>query len=257
LEEPEVQVAEELPAEFTWSDPLAKSPRNVYEVMPPGMNGWEREFAELLDRDPHQLVEWWHRNPSDKPWSVNVLMSNGKGFYPDFLIGIHGRETEDGTLLADPKERFETTREAPKVLAEHQVYGKVLILAKDGARWMTVGFDETRNKPVLAEEFRLLDTHGFGLAAVRAEVAKDPEGGKLEGTTMATISATKRPALEAIPEHAMVRLLRACPEAGLAVGARGAVVHVHGGGMAYEVEFSAEKGDLCVVTLTAAEVERD
>lgn len=61
---------------------------------------------------------------------------------------------------------------------------------------------------------------------------------------------------EIIPEHAMVRLLRALTEMGLAEGARGAVVHVHENGEAYEVEFSDEKGDLCVVTVTAAELER-
>jgi superfamily II DNA or RNA helicase len=251
----EVQMAEALPEEVTWSDPLAKSPRNVYAVMPPGMNGWEREFAELLDHDPHQLVEWWHRNPPDNGWSVNVLMTNGKGFYPDFLIGIKDRQTEDGTLLADPKERF--MMEAPKVLAHHQLYGKVLILAKEGGRWMTVGYDEKAKKPVLAEEFRLPDMRRFGTGEMGVEVAFAPAPSKVEVNTMATTSATKvMPALGSFPEHAMVRLLTAMPEAGLKVGARGAVVHVHEGGEAYEVEFSAEKGELCVVTVTAADLER-
>jgi len=157
----EIQTAEALPAEIASPEPLQRSPRNIYEVMPPGLNGWEREFAQLLDHDPHRLVNWWHRNPPDKPWSVNVLMTNGRGFYPDFVIGIEGRKTEDGALLADPKERFETSQEAPKVLAEHQTYGRVLILAKDGARWMTVGYDEKARKPILAQEFRLPETVGF------------------------------------------------------------------------------------------------
>jgi hypothetical protein len=90
-----------------------------------------------------------------------------------------------------------------------------------------------------------------------AEVAFAPTSSKLGDKTMAKTSATRvMPALESVPEHAMVRLLTALPEAGLVAGARGAVVHVHQGGEAYEVEFSAEKGDLCVVTVTAAEVER-
>jgi type III restriction enzyme len=157
----EIQEADELPTEINSHEPLHRSPRNIYEVMPPGLNGWEKEFAELLDRDPHKIVNWWHRNPADKPWSVNVLMQNGKGFYPDFVIGIEGRKTENGALLADPKERFETSKEAPKVQAEHQTYGRVMILAKDGVRWMTVGFDEKAKKPVLAREFSLVDAAEF------------------------------------------------------------------------------------------------
>lgn len=157
----EILEAEPLPEEFESAELLKKSPRNIYAVMPGDMNGWEREFAELLDHDPHQLVKWWHRNPSGKPWSVNVLMPNGRGFYPDFIIGIEGRTTEDGALLADPKDRFETSKEAPKVLARHQAYGRVMIVAKDGIRWMTVGYDEKNKKPVLAKEFRLPDAAGF------------------------------------------------------------------------------------------------
>lgn len=149
----EIVAADDLPREIVSTDPLPKSPRNLYEVMPPDLNGWEREFAELLDRDPHRLVVWWHRNPSDKPWSVNVQMPNGKGFYPDFIIGIEGRQTEEGALLADPKERFETSQEAPKVLAEHRIYGRVLILAKEAGHWMTVGFDEKRRNRSWPENF--------------------------------------------------------------------------------------------------------
>lgn len=157
----EIEPAEKLPLEIVSDTPLERSPRNLYSVMPAGLNGWEREFAELLDHDPHKLVNWWHRNPPDKPWSVNVLMPNGKGFYPDFVVGIEGRKTEDGALLADPKERFEVSKEAPKALATHQAYGRVMILAKDGVRWMTVGYDEKAGKPVLAREFRVIDAPDF------------------------------------------------------------------------------------------------
>ena len=157
----EIREADELPGEIQWPERLAHSPRNVYGVMPPGLGGWEKEFAELLDRDPHRIVNWWHRNLPHKEWSVNVLMASGKGFFPDFIIGIQGRKTEEGTLLADPKERFETSKEAPKVLAEHGKYGRVMILAKDGVRWMTIGYDEKANKPIMAREFRMTDAVGF------------------------------------------------------------------------------------------------
>ena len=60
---------------------------------------------------------WWHRNVPRQPWSVNVLMPDGRGFYPDFIIGIDGRKTEDRALLADPKLNFQRDDELPKVLA--------------------------------------------------------------------------------------------------------------------------------------------
>jgi len=157
----EIISAADLPDELLSPDYLPNSPRNIYGVIPPQMNGWEKEFAAILDRDPNNLVNWWHRNSPDKPWSVNVLMESGRGFYPDFIIGLEGRKNELGALLADPKDRFETSKEAPKVHAEHRVYGRVLIVAKNGARWMTVEFDETTKKPVANREFRLSDAAGF------------------------------------------------------------------------------------------------
>lgn len=157
----EISEAEELPAELAWAEPLPTSPRNVYGILPPGLNNWERAFSEMLDSDSNNIVSWWHRNEPRKPWSVNVLMPDGRGFYPDFVIGIEGRSREDGVLLADPKMGYARAEEAPKILAEHGVYGRVLILFKDGVRWMTVGYDEKARKPIVEREFRLADAPGF------------------------------------------------------------------------------------------------
>lgn len=99
----EILEAAELPNEIVWPEPLPKSPRNIYGVMPAKPNTWEKPFAELLDYDANNVVTWWHRNEPRQPWSVNVLMPDGRGFYPDFVIGIEGRKTEEGVLLADPK----------------------------------------------------------------------------------------------------------------------------------------------------------
>ncbi len=158
----EILEAAKLPSETMWSEPLPKSPHNLYGVMPPGLNTWEKPFAELLDRDANKVVLWWHRNEPRQPWSVNVLMPDGRGFYPDFVIGIAGRKTEDNALLADPKLNFQRDDEAPKVLAEHRSYGRVMILFLDGGtRWMTVGYDQKAKKPIVAREFRLSDAAGF------------------------------------------------------------------------------------------------
>jgi hypothetical protein len=158
----ELQETEDLPNEWVSEWALPTSPNNVYGVVPAELNSWERNFAGLLDRDSTNTVRWWHRNIPHKPWSVNVLLPDGRGFFPDFVIGVDGRRKEDNALLADPKERYDQTTQLPKVLAEHRAYGKVLILYLDaGTRWMTVGYDERAKKADLSREFRLSDMAGF------------------------------------------------------------------------------------------------
>jgi type III restriction enzyme len=156
------QTEEGLPPTLESEYPLTTSRLNIYRVIPPGLNSWERPFAELLDRDSQMIVRWWHRNPPLKPWSVSVVLDDGRNFYPDFVIGIEGRKCDDGGLLADPKFAFEITREQPKTYAEHPVYGRVLILSlQGGAQWMTVRYDERQRKAVLDQEFRLADAAGY------------------------------------------------------------------------------------------------
>ena len=156
------QTEEGLPAALENDSPLPTSRLNVYRIKPPGLNSWERPFAELLDHDSQKIVRWWHRNPPLKPWSVSVVLDDGRNFYPDFVIGIEGRKCDDGGLLADPKFAFEITQEQPKTYAEHPIYGRVLILSlQGGAQWMTVRYDERQRKAVLDQEFRLADAAGY------------------------------------------------------------------------------------------------
>lgn len=152
---------EELPSEILSEDALPTSRLNVYGVYPRGLNTWELPFAQLLDRDSENVIHWWHRNVPHKPWSVQVVLDNGKPFFPDFVIGIEGRSRDNGGLLADPKFFFEITQEAPKSYAEHPSYGRVLILSRQGGgQWFTVRYDEHRQRPVLDREFRLVDAVG-------------------------------------------------------------------------------------------------
>lgn len=83
---------------------------------PPDMNAWELAFASMLDRDSNNIVSWWHRNEPRKPWSVNVLMPDGRGFYPDVVIGGEGRSSEDGNLQADPKWAMRGKKKPPRCL---------------------------------------------------------------------------------------------------------------------------------------------
>jgi hypothetical protein len=58
-----------------------------------------------------------------------------------------------------------------------------------------------------------------------------------------------------IPELDLAVLLCDVPDEGLVAGDVGAVVHVHGNGMAYMVEFMTEEGDtVAVITLEADQV---
>jgi type III restriction enzyme len=153
---------EEIPSILASESPLPVSRLNVYRALPPGLNSWERDFAALLDADAAGVVSWWHRNPPRQPWSVQVVLANGHGFFPDFIVGMHGRKKELGALLADPKFHFEITAELPKAHAEHPVYGRVLILSRQGsAQWMTVRYDDKQHRAVLEREFRLVDAAGY------------------------------------------------------------------------------------------------
>jgi hypothetical protein len=155
--------ADDLPAEVQSDMPLTTSRRNVYGVYPAeDFNTWERAFGEYLDHDETGAVLWWHRNPPRKAWSINVLLDSGGGFYPDFIIGVDQRKTADHGLLADTKFAWETTPEFPKLLAEHETYGKALILSKNtqDMKWWVAGIDPT-GRPKLERPFRISEASRY------------------------------------------------------------------------------------------------
>lgn len=138
--------------------PLPPSRHNVYGVLPSGMNEWERKFATMLDLDPDGHVLWWHRNEPHKPWSVATTLPNGHQFFPDFLIGVRGRRKPDEVLLVDTKRAINDDLNAKvKAVVEHKSYGRTAILFYEQAqdRWMTVEYDEVKDKNELHAVFRL------------------------------------------------------------------------------------------------------
>ncbi len=162
-EKAELHDTDEIPAYIESQTELETSEKNVYRVIPPGMNSWETQFAKYLDGDDTGTVLWWHRNPSRKNYSINVVLEDGRGFYPDFIIGINQRPKEDHGLLADTKYAYETTRELPKLLADHMAYGKVLILTKDNLqnRWKIAEMNPQTNMARIAGNFRIADAAGY------------------------------------------------------------------------------------------------
>jgi superfamily II DNA or RNA helicase len=117
-----------LPDRIVSPKPLDPSPRNVYGVMPPDMNGWERAFAEWLDAED---VRWWHRNQPRRPESVSILVESGQHYYPDFVVGVDGRERFDGVRLAETKRVFDDAEGRLKLRSEHGRYGTAIMLVMD------------------------------------------------------------------------------------------------------------------------------
>lgn len=157
----EIRDAGPLPPALDVDSPLKASRLNVYGVYPTPMNEWERTFGEYLDADDTASVLWWHRNPSRKPWSINVILEDGRGLFPDFVIGIKNRQKQDNGLLADTKYAFETRAEVPKLLADHAAYGRVLIITKSNNRWTLATRHATTGAALLAEPFRVLNAANY------------------------------------------------------------------------------------------------
>lgn len=155
--------ADPLPVVWESDEALPNSNRNLYGIMPADLNSWEEHFAQVLDHDQSCAVTWWHRNQPHKPWAVNVLLPDGRGFFPDFLVGVKDRRTPDGVLLAEPKFHFERRDEIPKADVAHATYGKVLVLHREGGvEWKVVRLDGKSRRPSLGDKLRLADLAGWG-----------------------------------------------------------------------------------------------
>jgi hypothetical protein len=73
------------------------------------------------------------------------------------LVRIKGRNKTDHVLLVDPKRAINDDLNArPKAVVEHHAYGRTAILFyEDNKRWMTVRYDEAKDKNELDAVFRL------------------------------------------------------------------------------------------------------
>jgi hypothetical protein len=146
----EVVQSADLPTVIESSVPFRNSFRNIYGYIPADLNDWECRFADILDSDVDGHVKWWHRNEPRKPWSICVVLADGRNFFPDFVIGVEGRRTAESVLLADTKEAFEREKEILKSCAQHAEYGHVLIInlhgQGDAREWFTIRYDAQQNR---------------------------------------------------------------------------------------------------------------
>ena len=102
-------------------------------------NESELNFAKALDRT--EFVQWWHRNPHSKPFSVGLLRGDSKNlFYPDFIVCMTHMPGDAPLMrLIDPK--HDTKDASRKAIHQSKYYGKVLFLTKDATRFKIVNDD--------------------------------------------------------------------------------------------------------------------
>jgi type III restriction enzyme len=102
-------------------------------------NNLEDAFARALDRT--EFVEWWHRNPRNKPYAVRVVRAEHENyFYPDFVVCV--RHSPGEAPMQGLLETKDDTKDAARK-AKHSPagYGKVLFLTPDGDRMRWVNDD--------------------------------------------------------------------------------------------------------------------
>jgi hypothetical protein len=103
------------------------------------LNGEERDFAKALDHA--DFVEWWHRNPDRKPYSVRLVRGEHQNyFHPDFVVCLsHLPHDQPITRLIETKENVkDAARKARRI---PKFYGKVLFLTKDQDRLRVINDD--------------------------------------------------------------------------------------------------------------------
>ncbi len=137
-----VELADPMPGTIGSQHPLVSARLGAYAVFGPRMNDWETRFAQVLDNDATGSVLWWIRNAENTNWACRIVRPSGRNFFPDFVIGVHGRKKLDNIALAEVKERIETEDSAEKVRAEHKTYGSAIMVSWDQryARWEVVDF---------------------------------------------------------------------------------------------------------------------
>lgn len=107
---------------------LPTAGRNLYGVLPPGMNPDESAVAQLLDTS--RLVKWWHRNPSKTGVGL-YRWDEGAGYYPDFVVCLNDRPG-NGIALLEVKGDFLSGKESEveKTTAVHPDYGRVYMVGR-------------------------------------------------------------------------------------------------------------------------------
>lgn len=147
-----------LPETVTWPTGCATARLGVYGAFPSDLNSHELAFAQLLDGDMSETVEWWHRNEPSKLHSVGLVMTDGKGYFPDFIVKVKGRSKGGGILMIEVKGEFliNSSNTPDKAQAFHGLYRHpLMVMLEKSGRWMTLRFNEKTDKLEPDAVFRL------------------------------------------------------------------------------------------------------
>lgn len=147
-----------LPETVSWPTGCTTARVGAYGVFPPDLNNDELAFATLLDGDTSETVEWWHRNEPGKSYSVGLVLPDGKGYFPDFIVKVNGRSKGDGILLVEVKGEFliNSNNTPDKAQASHGIYRQpLMVMLEKSGRWMTLRFNEKTDKLEPDAVFRL------------------------------------------------------------------------------------------------------
>ncbi|MDC7694252.1 hypothetical protein PQU94_08160 [Asticcacaulis sp. DXS10W] len=90
----------------------------------------ELAFAKMLENDDTGRIKWWLRNPENEKWATRLILPTGKRFFPDFVVGVAGRNTPDNIALVEIKDdgdtgRLQSDSNAIKIRSVHREYRKV------------------------------------------------------------------------------------------------------------------------------------
>jgi len=147
-----------LPETVTWPPGCTTARLGAYGVFPSDLNSHELAFAQLLDGDMSKTVEWWHRNEPSKLHSVGLVMLDGKGYFPDFMVKVKGRSKGDGILMIEVKGEFlmNSGNTPDKAQASHGLYRQpLMVMLEESGRWMTLRCNEKTDKLEPDAVFRL------------------------------------------------------------------------------------------------------
>jgi hypothetical protein len=153
----EVYETAELPKQIEAAETINRASLNSYGVMPAGLNETERKFAQLLETDTSNTINWWHRNEDRKPYSVGIVLPNGHRYFPDFIIGVNNRTRGEGILLVEIKggHILNSDDTLEKITAEHKVYGNPIMLTLDNGKFWMMDYIESTNKIEKKHPFRV------------------------------------------------------------------------------------------------------
>lgn len=139
--------AEPLPPLVVEGDTVLQPARlGAYGVFPPGMNGEERGFAEWLDGDRSGRVRWWLRLQENTNWAVTLILPTGRRFFPDFAVGVDGRNTPGRVALVEIKDdgtsgRLHSDDNRMKIRVAHQEYKNVAWTVRENGTWANARLD--------------------------------------------------------------------------------------------------------------------